>query len=157
MLNISRFMKTKYMNTICGKYLNLQQFLLVRNDSASWHSRNRLCLLYILGRIWNKIRIMLVRQSSSYLTLNTLNCFKVPEMTKFIMDQPYMLPILSMPFLLMPWRLTSPGYQQAWYWPNILSNIRRVLSRYLKALIHVHAYCDQDKMVDILQTTFSSP
>ena len=25
---------------------------------------------------------------------------------------------LSVPCLLMPWRLKSPGHQQAWYWPN---------------------------------------
>ena len=27
-------------------------------------------------------------------------------------------PILSIPCLLMPWRLKEPGHQQAWYWPN---------------------------------------
>ena len=27
-------------------------------------------------------------------------------------------PILSIPCLLMPWRLKSPGHQQAWYWPS---------------------------------------
>ena len=39
-------------------------------------------------------------------------------------------PILSMPCLLMPWLLKSPGQQQAWYWPNMpeqsVSSIRRV-------------------------------
>ena len=28
--------------------------------------------------------------------------------------------ILSIPCLLMPWWLKSPGHQQAWYWPNKL-------------------------------------
>ena len=27
-------------------------------------------------------------------------------------------PILSMPYLLMPWWLKEPRHQQAWYWPN---------------------------------------
>ena len=39
-------------------------------------------------------------------------------------------PILSIPCLLMPWWLKSPGHQQAWYWPNkpkySISSIRRV-------------------------------
>ena len=38
--------------------------------------------------------------------------------------------MLSIPCLLMPWRLKSPGHQQAWYWPNkpeySISSIRRV-------------------------------
>ena len=39
-------------------------------------------------------------------------------------------PILSIPCLLMPWRLKEPGHQHAWYWPNkpdiSISNIKRV-------------------------------
>ena len=38
--------------------------------------------------------------------------------------------MLSMPCLLMPWRLKEPGHQQAWYWPPKLeysvSSIKRV-------------------------------
>ena len=38
--------------------------------------------------------------------------------------------MLSMPCLLMPWLLKSPGHQQTWYWPNKLeysvSSIRRL-------------------------------
>ena len=37
---------------------------------------------------------------------------------------------LSIPFLLMPWRLKEPGHQQVWYWPYkpeySVSSIRRV-------------------------------
>ena len=32
-------------------------------------------------------------------------------------------PVLSMPFLLTPWRPKEPGHQQTWYWPNA-RNIR---------------------------------
>ena len=68
---------------------------------------------------------------------NMLNCFKdysrcihischvsdfvQPKKTKFTMDQPYMLlnyPILTIPCLLMLWRLYEPGHHQAWYWPQ---------------------------------------
>ena len=39
-------------------------------------------------------------------------------------------PILSIPYMLMPWRLKEPGHQQAWYWPNkpeySISSIRRI-------------------------------
>ena len=39
-------------------------------------------------------------------------------------------PILSILYMLMPWRLNEPGHQQAWYWPNkpeySVSSIRRV-------------------------------
>ena len=28
--------------------------------------------------------------------------------------------VLSIPWLLMPWRLTSPRHQQVWYWPDKL-------------------------------------
>ena len=51
-------------------------------------------------------------------------------------------PILSIPWLLIPWRLTEPGHQQAWFWPNKLeysiSSIRRVKS--LKTLASVKIY-----------------
>ena len=41
-----------------------------------------------------------------------------PKNTKFTMKQTPTYPVLSILCLLMPWRLTSPGHQQAWYWSN---------------------------------------
>ena len=85
-------------------------------------------------------------------------------------------PILSVPCLLMPWRLKEPGHQQEWYWSTKLeysiSSTRRVKD--CKAIVTTIFYTiliqlqrrhnmrkiltlwGQDKMVTMLQTTFSN-
>ena len=49
-------------------------------------------------------------------------------------------PILSIPCLLMPWRLKEPRHRQAWYWPNkpecSVSSIRRV------KILQVWVFCN---------------
>ena len=48
--------------------------------------------------------------------------------------------ILSIPCLLMPWRLKAPGHQRAWYWSNKLqysmSSIRRVKIVHVVDIFH---------------------
>ena len=67
-----------------------------------------------------------------------LDCIQQKK-AKFTLEQPYMLPIfsiLSIPCLLMRWRLQSPGHQQAWYWQNnphySVSTIRCILIMHIK-------------------------
>ena len=55
-------------------------------------------------------------------------------------------PILSIPCLLMPWRLKEPGHQQAWYWPNKPENFVSSINRFnpmsciFRANIHFFIY-----------------
>ena len=55
----------------------------------------------------------------------------------------------SIPWLLMPWLLVSPGYQQSWDWLRL---INRSLSSTAKGLTH----WGRGKVAAILQRTFSN-
>ena len=131
----------------CRNHMSYENFELTRKWARLWN-HEIISHLIIMGEVWVACCEYCNINWWKFLvsTLNMLNwfenykrCIHISDHTLDFVQQKSpdsqtgnptcCLSILSIPFLLMPWRLKKLGHQQSWYWPNkpeySISSIRR--------------------------------